>query len=230
MEQERTLAKAGQRRNRAMGPLVGQFGVNLVGHHQEIVSAGQFGNSFEIRRFESRAGGIIREVQDERLGPRADLCGDRVGREAKILFVPSVEHDRASVCQLDDRTVRNVARFVIEHFITGIECGTKGQIHGFTHTRGYEDLVGRRILDTEELRDVFGDPPAKLGQSQVGSVCGGPLFQCVHGSIANVPGCRKAGFAHSKTDRVGDVVDDIEEIADSGFRDTPDDSGNEVRG
>ena len=165
MQKNRALGHAGQRRDAGVLPLKGQLGVNLVGDHEQVVALGQAGDRLERLAGHRAAGGVGGEVQHERLGLGRDCLLDRLGGDGESVLGEARHGHRHAVGQRDAGRVADIARFVVNDLIAGIDDGPQRDVERLADADADEDLRLRVVAHAESPGDVAADGRTQLGQA-----------------------------------------------------------------
>ena len=165
VQKNRALGHAGQRRDAGVLPLKGQLGVNLVGDHEQVVALGQAGDRLERLAGHRAAGGVGGEVQHERLGLGRDCLLDRLGGDGESVLSEARHGHRHAVGQRDAGRVADIARFVVNDLIAGIDDGPQRDVERLADADADEDLRLRIVAHAESPGDVAADGRTQLGQA-----------------------------------------------------------------
>ena len=112
---------AGQAGDADVFAFEGQFGVNLIGDHDQVMLHCQIGYGLQFLARHRTAGGVGREIENEHLALVRDRRLDGGGGDAKLFLRPAFHRDGYSVGQRDGRRVAHITGFVIDHFIARID-------------------------------------------------------------------------------------------------------------
>ena len=124
--------------------------------------------------------------------------------------------------------VTNIARLVVNDFITGVEHRPQSQVQSLAHTDRHQDLRLRIVADAEVLLDVVRNALAQFQQTQVGSVLGATPFQRVNRRLTNVPRGGEIWLSDPQRNDARGVLDEFEEVSNTGARNPRDVVGDEV--
>ena len=199
VEEDGALTHAGEFDDAFVGAaVVEEFAVNFVGEDEEVVFDSEGGDFFEFLRGHDATGGIGGEVENEDAGIGSDDFFDVLSQDGELIFLAGIDDDRHAVSHFDAGAVGDVAGFVIDDFIAGVEDGAEGDVEGFGDANGDEDLGFGVVADVEELIDVIGDGDTKAFESEIGGVAGLAAFERFDGGVTNGPGGRFVGLADAE--------------------------------
>ena len=111
--------------------------------------------------------------------------------------------------------IRNVARLVINDFVTRIEQCPQGQIECFRNAHANQDFGIRVITDAAPSPDILCHRLPQLGCSQVRGVSGFPFLHGEDGSLPDPPRGDVIRFSDPEGNDVGHRLDHFEKIPNS---------------
>ena len=216
MKKDSPLLHPGQCRDGVVGHLVvGEFAVDLVGQHNEIVLHRKGGDLPQLLQRQDRSGGIGREVQHQDAGLVRDRLLQGVRAERELLLGTGGHGHGNAASQQDAGAVGDIAGLVVEDLVAGIEQGAERDVDGLGDTHGDDDFVVGVVGDGEMLLDVGGDRPAKARRAEIGRIAGVSLFERIDRRLADVPRGDKIRLADPQRDDLLHRLDDLKEVADS---------------
>ena len=118
---------------------------------------GEFGDAFQVLPASDRAGGVGGKIEHDHAGPWRDRGRKFLRLERKSILFGRFHRHGPTVGQHDARTVGNIAGFVKNHFVTGIEQRPQGQVDRLGNAHRHQHFGRRSVGDFEKLRDVAGD-------------------------------------------------------------------------
>ena len=219
MQEDGAVLHAGHRREGVVGPVVGQFGVDLVGDHQDVVLGADARDHLNILFAQGGAGGVVGIIEDDGLGLGRDGRAELRLGDAELVLALRLDGDGHAVREGDQGAVRDVAGLVINDLVAGVGDGADGEVEGFADADGDQDFIGRVVHAAEFLFHIGGEGLAQLEQAEVGGVAGRAALQGVDGVFADVPGGGEVRLADAQRDHVLHRADDVEEVADAGAGD-----------
>ena len=107
-------------------------------------------------------GRIRRKRQHEYLGLRRDHRLNGLGRHRETIFGLAGYWHRHRMSQHHAGGVADVARLVVNDFITGVEHRPQSQVQSLAHTDRHQDLRLRIVADAEMLLDVVRNALAQF--------------------------------------------------------------------
>ena len=226
VQKNRALQHPGQGGDADVLPLEGEFGIDLVSDHQQIVAPHDGGDLLQVGVGHGAAGRVGREIQHQRLAPGSDDLLDVLRANREAVFRLAGHSYGHAVRHGDAGRVTDVARFVINDLIARIDQRAERDIHGLAHADGDEDLVGWVVRQPEPPLQADGNGLAQFEQTEVGGVTGPALFQGKDGGFADVPRGDEIGFAHAKGDDILHALHEFEKIANARARDIADIAGD----
>ena len=125
MQEDSTLSHTWQRCNTGVFAFKHKFGVDLVMAMMRVFLDRKFGEALELSAFSHTTCWVGGEVEHKHLATRFPSGFDTLGIDAKLIFSRGAHSDGLGVRKHDARAVRNVARFVVENLIPGIEYRAK---------------------------------------------------------------------------------------------------------
>ena len=216
VQEDGAFGHAGQRGDADMLALEGEFRIDLVGEDDEVVAADDVGDIQEFVAGHGAAGGIGGEVEHERLAARGDGAFEGRGGDGELVFGGAGNGDGDAVGQGDAGAVADVAGFVVDDFVAGIDDSAEGEVEGLGDADGDEDLGLGIVLDTEVPGDAGADGFAEGEEAEIGGVAGVAVFESVDGGFADVPRGDEVGFADAEGNDAFLALDDVEEFANAG--------------
>ncbi len=159
-----------------MGCVVSEFPVNLVGNDNQVAFAREGRYAFQIGVAHDCAGRIIRKIEHQDFGPGCGFGFKHGPSEPKTVFRFGLDGEWHAVRKEDRGAVRHVARFVIEHFIPGIEKRPQGQVECLTDTDGDQDLIFGVVFSAETRGDVLRQRATQFDVPIVAGVVGCAAF------------------------------------------------------
>lgn len=170
--------------------------LELVGRH-----CGARGIGGKIQHHDLRA---WRDGPFESLGTKHEMINSARGNGA-----------RHSTGKDDARAVGNVARLVVEHFVTRVQHGSQRNVDRLRYTDGNQDLAERLVMHSEMLSDILCNRASKTGQTEIGGVSGAPLFKGIDRCLPDMPWSRKVRLADSQRDHIVHALNDLKKVTDA---------------
>ena len=93
---------------------VGEFTVNLIGDHQQIVVDAYPRNLLQFFVSQRGAGWVAREIQHDRLRARRDRAGDVFGGQREFVIGAGANGFANPVHRAHARVIGHIARLVVE--------------------------------------------------------------------------------------------------------------------
>ena len=216
VDEDRPLLHSGQAGDGDMLFLVGEFGVDLVGHDIDVVFDDDLRDGLEIRPFHDGSGGIVGEGKDQNLGLVRDDFLKLGSCQTEFVLRLQVDDHGLCACKNGAGLVGNIAGLGNEDLVSGIAHGAQADIDGLGSAHGDNDLALGIVLKSLGPLHIMTDLRAQLHQTCVGGVMGLSFFQRIDTLVTDMPGRVKVRLAHTQGDGILHLADDIKELPDPG--------------
>ena len=179
---------------------VSQFGINLIGDHEQVMLFDQGRDGLEILTCHDGTCRVIRERQDQNLGLFCNGFFQFRCRQAELIFSLQFNDHRFRTCQDCAGLIGYIGRLRDQHLFPfpGIDHGTQCQVDGFGTTHCYQHFFLRLIADADPSLQIIADLRTQLHQTGIGGIKGASFFQGINTLIPDMPGRIKVRFAHAK--------------------------------
>ena len=164
--------------------VVDQLTVNFVGENNEVVLLDDGHERFEVALLHDRAGGIVGERDEDRLGTRSDRLLDLRDVELELVLDETFHADRSRPRQRHKRRVTDETGFGNEHFVAGSAHCSERRVERFGRADGDDDLACRIVMHADEAVEIFADRLAQFHKSGVGGVLRLALQDAVDACLA----------------------------------------------
>ncbi len=155
-----------------VGGVQDQVLVDLVGHGDHVVLAAQLGEQLQLGARQHGAGRVVRGVEQQQPGPRAERRAQLGLLEAEPPVRAGAQRHRAhdGAGQRDRRGVGVVQRVQDDHLVTGLAQRQHRGGDGLGGPGGHHDLGRRVVGEPVEPLLVRGDGLAQLRRARTGRV------------------------------------------------------------
>ena len=198
VQKDRALRHARQRGDAGVFAVEGEFRIDLVAQHQQVLLPRKRGDFCQLVLGTGAARRIARQVEHQNLGPGLPRLFQGFGGEGKVVLGVSGHRQCLAMRQADAGMVGHVTGLVIHHLVPRIEKRAEGQVEGLRNADRHDHLVFGTVVHAEGLGHITGDLLAQLGRAEIRGVKGAPLFETVDGGFADVPGRGEIGFADAE--------------------------------
>ena len=192
------------------------------------MTTGHFRDLEQLLPGHGAPGRIRRKRQHEHLRLRRDHRLNGLSRHRETIFGLASHWHRHRMSQNHAGRVTDIARLVVNDFITGVEHRPESQVQSLANTDRHQHLRLRVIANPEVLLDIVRNALAQFQQAQVGSVLGTTAFQSVNRRLTNMPRGGKIWLSDPQRNHTRGVLDEFEEVANTRARDPRDVVGDEV--
>ncbi len=188
--------------------------VDLVAHHQQIVTGRDLGQRDERLVRQHGTGRIAGVAQEKRLGARRDGRLDRGGIQREVVLHAGRHEDGHPAVEDHRRLIGHVRGVVQDDLVARIDDGRHGRRHGLGRADRHADLTLRVVIHLIQPRQVPRDGPTQFERAVVAGVVGAPRPKRPHALLDDLWWGREVRLADAQADDVGHRGDHVEEPPD----------------
>ena len=161
MQQDGSLPHAGPGDDGFVPADVGQFGVNLVADHEQVLLHANLGQSIQFRTAQYRPGRVGRKIQEQNLGAGRG-AGYLLRIQPKTIIGPGVDGPPLRMGQGDGGGIGHIAGLVIKDGFPGIEHCPQRQVDRLADTDRNKNFRRGIVRGAEDFLHVATDFPTKF--------------------------------------------------------------------
>ena len=140
-----------------MLPSIGQFPVDLIGDHIQILFQDHLRDLLQILSFHHGPRGVVGEGEHKELGFLRYGIPQLLRGQAELVFLLQVDKDRNRVRQNGAGLVGNIAGLRDQHLVARVHHGPQGDVDGFRPSHRDQNLMGGIIFQIKTPLQVTAD-------------------------------------------------------------------------
>ena len=194
---------------------VGEFGINLIRNHIQVVLFYKLGDGLKIFPGHDRPRRIVRERHDEHLRLRRHMLFKLFHRQLEFILILQRDDDRNAVRHHSAGQIGHIARLREQHLVPRIQHAAEPDIDRLTPPDCDKRLLLGIIRNADLSLQISADLISQLLESCVGCVKCPSLFKREDSFLTDPPRRVKVRLSHTQGDRILHLIRHVEKPADA---------------